>query len=299
MKKSSIVILSVFNLLVSSCNNVIKNEKAQVTTEEGTEIKTTTENAATTNSTCHECGFWVGLFNEDALEDDRKYLDSEAILWERENKINISIDKIEGDKVIGHSVVAGNDRPFHGTITQENNTKTYVVNEPGDDKYDGIFTFQIQGDSLLVGKWRAYNSKLEISKRKYELAKKQFNYDPNIALQNTSRYINWTKSKANSSEFETSTDKIFEINASNTLLTEQDIKKLSKGDLYVIRNAIYARHGYSFKKRPLRVFFDAQDWYIPVYNDIRNDFTEVEKQNIALLLKAEKHAKTYYDYFGR
>jgi hypothetical protein len=174
-----------------------------------------------------------------------------------------------------------------------------VANEPGDDKHDGIFTFQIQGDSLLVGKWKAYNSKLEISKRKYELAKKQFNYDPNIALQNTSRYINWTKSKANSSEFETSTDKIFEINASNTMLTEQDIKKLSKGDLYVIRNAVYARHGYSFKKRPLRVFFDAQDWYIPVYNDIRNDFTEVEKQNIALLLKAEKHAKTYYDHFGR
>ncbi|MFN5849409.1 MAG: YARHG domain-containing protein, partial [Chitinophagales bacterium] len=64
-------------------------------------------------------------------------------------------------------------------------------------------------------------------------------------------------------------------------------------------NMIYARHGYSFKNRPLRVFFDAQEWYIPVHTDIKKDLTEIEKKNIQLLLKYEKNAKEYYDYFGR
>ena len=72
-----------------------------------------------------------------------------------------------------------------------------------------------------------------------------------------------------------------------------------KTKLRVIRNMIYARHGYSFKNRPLRVFFDAQEWYIPVNTDIKKDLTEIEKKNIQLLLKFEKNAKEYYDYFGR
>ena len=47
------------------------------------------------------------------------------------------------------------------------------------------------------------------------------------------------------------------------------------------------------------MFFDAQEWYIPVFVDIKSDFTEIEKQNIELLLRYEKNAKEYYDYFGR
>jgi len=100
-------------------------------------------------------------------------------------------------------------------------------------------------------------------------------------------------------EFATATDAIYTVNASNTLLSREQVMNLSRGDLNIIRNAIYARHGYSFKSRPLRVFFDAQSWYIPVLNDIKNDFTELEQKNIALLLKYEKNAAEYYDSFGR
>jgi len=53
------------------------------------------------------------------------------------------------------------------------------------------------------------------------------------------------------------------------------------------------------QKRPLRVFFDAQPWYIPVHADIRSEFTELEKKNIQLLLSFEENAAEYYDYFGR
>ena len=71
-------------------------------------------------------------------------------------------------------------------------------------------------------------------------------------------------------------------------------------DLEVMRNAIYARHGYSFQNREMRVFFDNYvSWYIPVSIDMTKQLTPIEKQNIELLKRYEKHAATYYDRFGR
>jgi hypothetical protein len=89
------------------------------------------------------------------------------------------------------------------------------------------------------------------------------------------------------------------MNASSKVLAKEEVENLKKGDLTIIRNSIYARHGYSFKNQPLRVFFDAQSWYIPVHTNITSDFTEIEKQNIELLLRYEKNAAVYYDRFGR
>ena len=70
-------------------------------------------------------------------------------------------------------------------------------------------------------------------------------------------------------------------------------------DLEVMRNAIYARHGYSFQNRQMRVIFDDIDWYIPVSVDVTAELTELEKANIELLKRYENHAATYYDRFGR
>ena len=133
-------------------------------------------------------------------------------------------------------------------------------------------------------------------------------------LEKSKQYVNWNKFTEKkeriemdknefeewvSKEFASATEVIYRINASNTLLKKKDVENLKKGDLTIIRNTIYARHGYSFKNRPLRVFFDAQSWYIPVHTNIKSDFTEIEKENIKLLLRYEKNAIEYYDYFGR
>ena len=238
--------------------------------------------------------------------------------WQRENKINISIDTIAGALVRGHSVVAGNNRPFEGSIESVIDSATqeviyrFEVREPGDDQYDGTFTFEISNNQL-VGTWQAYRP-IEIPRRKYTLEPKSFAYDPDIVLERTRRYIDWNNVEETaktydygdgeveewiSQEFASATDQIYHINASNTRLVPSDVENLKRGDLIIIRNTIYARHGYSFKHRPLRVFFDAQPWYVPVHADIRSDFTDIEKQNLQLLLRYEKNAAEYYDYFGR
>jgi hypothetical protein len=319
--------------LLAACNqSPIKNEDAKVVQEEGTEVPVETsspaENTAaevdnqkvsTDWSAPKASQYWVGDFRPHKEVDmNGKYIYADEVLgFNRTNKISISIDAIEGDSIIGHSVVAGNVRPFYGTITENEKGKLYVAKEPGDDKYDGVFTFQIF-DDVMLGTWEAYKD-IEIPKREYKLTPKTFVYDPNIMLDKHGRYGDWNKFinhgtveevidegteyeevyEWDNKEFASSTEKIFEINASNTLLTPEDVENLHNSDLVVIRNSIYARHGYSFKYRPLRVFFDYQSWYIPVHTDIREELTEIEKKNIQLLLKYEKNAKEYYDYFGR
>lgn len=74
----------------------------------------------------------------------------------------------------------------------------------------------------------------------------------------------------------------------------------TKGNLEIIRNAIYARHGYSFKTRRVRFIFDQfVPWYMPVSTDVRNELTELEKKNINLIKRYEEHAEKYYDEYGR
>ena len=306
------LILSFFAL---SCNSKIKDSKTKVIVENGTEIieeksEIEEQKIKSTEKKNGALGFWVGYFKEDSEEiynENGVYVD-EGFVWNRDNKINISIDKLTDKLVEGHSVVAGNNRPFSGTVLNG----IFKVNEPGDDKYDGEFIFEISEDKL-VGKWTAYKN-IDIKNRKYELEKMNFSYNQNIMLEEVREYVNWntfTEEKLTeeydegefevwiTKEFASATNLIYSINASNVLLKKEDVENLKKGDLTIIRNTIYARHGYSFKNRPLRVFFDAQSWYIPVHTDIKSDFTEIEKANIKLLLRYEKNAVEYYDYFGR
>lgn len=97
----------------------------------------------------------------------------------------------------------------------------------------------------------------------------------------------------------TTSEYLTKFNASDSVLTIAEIENLSRMDIYYIRNSIYARHGYSFRNKELRSFFDGEEWYIPVHANIKSDLTDIEKQNIKLLLAYEEHAEEYYDEFGR
>lgn len=306
-------------LFLFACGNPIKNEEAQVEVEPGVDttgpILATAPAAPPPEDHAEDLrdvlGYYVGDFRAEDDEASEKAVYADAYAWFRNNKINISLDAIRGDSVFGHSVVAGNDRPFVGTRVLKDGIFWYSVREPGDDQYDGAFQFAVEG-ATITGTWEAYNE-IEIKRRKYTLKRRNFTYDPSISLIPSQRFIDWDTSKDTPFEYEeegevhewidqefaSATDAIYSVNASTDRLTKEQVENLKKGDLTIIRNAIYARHGYSFKQRPLRVFFDAQEWYVPVHADIRADFTELEKENIQLLLRYEENAAEYYDRFGR
>lgn len=306
-------------LLLVSCETAIKDEAvSDKETPEKTvvDIIEPVHYGATKNKTIYSqediIGYWVGWFEPD--DTTEKYDREDAVYmgehqpWFKENKITISIDTLRNDSVIGHSIVAGNMRPFRGTYSKNKSTFIFEAQEPGDDKYDGKFDFEITlNDKELTGKWKAYKN-LAVTKRKYYLAKKPFEYYAKNEIRNG--FADWMKTKKVKGYFESdeleemeayfaTTPKVVSLNPSVEILTEAEVEKLTKADIYVLRNSIYAKHGYSFKKRPLRVFFDRHDWYMPVHVNIKSELTDIEKKNIKLLLRYEKYAEEYYDEFGR
>ena len=325
MKTINIFLLASFSIF-SSCNGIIKNDSPKIIEEDGTKI--TTDSAMKVNEDFK--GSYVGMFEPIITEEEsgtKNIFAGEAFYWRRENKISIFIDELKDSVVKGHSVVAGNNILFEGFANKKDSGLFVVAKEIGSNKTNGTFSFFIK-DSLLDGTWKSF-TKIDIENRKYKLVKTAFVYnayqmlDTGVNKNRSDKYVDWTKPEMSAAEikqlkskmskteveeyedfeentsFSSATDIIYSLNASTKKLSESSVSNFSKGDLTIIRNCIYARHGYSFKYMPLRVFFDKQNWYMPISNDIRASLTDIEKQNIILLLKYEKVAKEYYDYFGR
>jgi len=252
-------------------------------------------------------GYWVGALRADSVPDTADYED--ASIWDSATKINISIDEINGSQVQGHSINAGEFRPFAGTVQRAGNNYRFSVKEPGDKLHDGVFNFSIRtGDSVLSGTWRADHD-TEPVVLYFDLTKKFFRYDPNMNLDQAT-YVNTKKTKDvkikidDTSEYTTTkysmaTGDYAKLNASAKLLTTEQVANLKAADLLLLRNYIFARHGYAFKKPAIQSFFDQQDWYIPVSTNVMAELTPVEKQNITLIKRYEKNAKENYDSFGR
>lgn len=214
------------------------------------------------------------------------------------NKITISIDKLTDNTVVGHSIVAGNKRPFEGTF--DGDKMVGVAKEPGDDKYDGTFEFVIKdAGQQLNGDWTANDNKLKVTERVYNLSRRDFSYNKNLVLPESVEWAELYNKDEISGDYEALTPDVTSVNPSKDKLTKEQVENLYKGDLEVIRNSIYARHGYSFKNRKMRYVFDKVDWYMPVSTDVRAELTKLEEENIALIKRYEDHAEAYYDVYGR
>ena len=238
-------------------------------------------------------GYYVGMFEAVDYKENKKPSFS--------NKINIAIENISDGEIQGYSVIAGNKRPFSGTVLQDGNVYTVEAKEPGDDKYDGVFSFTIDADNEKVeGTWVSNDKNLSVTKRKYDLEKSIFTYDKDLILEESVvQEAFYETYNDDDGTFEIPTEQAMIINASNTELTAKDVENLYKGDLEIIRNAIYARHGYTFKYRRMRYIFDKISWYVPLNLEVKDDLTDLEKKNIDLLKRYEKHSEAYYDAYGR
>lgn len=228
-------------------------------------------------------------------------------------KIALKINRITKDSVYGQSIVNGNQRPFRGVFNES--SKSFTLDEPGNDKTDGRFEVKLTGDSL-TGKWSVFNKKAVKSPLKtLKLTKKEFVYNPNFMLDEDSNLVDWENPKdfvekytdeetGKTEKYTTqknrvASDAVFKLNASKQKLAEKDLKNLRKLDLEIIKNSVFARHGYAFKKQTYRNFFEQTDWYIPVSNNVDSDLSPMEKENVALLNRFIKYAEDKYDSFGR
>ena len=256
-------------------------------------------------------GIYTGNFfgNENRVDEYSKENYEEQIT----KRLSLKINRITKDSVYGQSILNGNQRPFRGIFNVAANS--FVLDEPGDDKTDGRFTVSIKNDSL-TGNWAAFNkSAVKAPQKTLKLLKNDFVYNANFMIDQDSDLIDWTNPKTfeekytdtetgKTEKYQTernrvASDAVFKINASKQKLTEKDLKNLRKLDLEIIKNSVFARHGYSFRKETYRYFFEQTDWYIPVSNNVDADLSPLEKENVALLNRFTKYAEDKYDNFGR
>lgn len=81
-------------------------------------------------------------------------------------------------------------------------------------------------------------------------------------------------------------------NSGTRLLTNDDIKGLSKYQLALARNEIYARHGRKFQTEEYSNYFKGKSWYSIKenynYSDDDSNLNEIERKNVQFILAAER-----------
>lgn len=198
------------------------------------------------------------------------------------NHLSLVIDPFNEDQTVsGRSVAAGNDRPLTGTWEKTQEGYHLQLKEPGDNPNDGQFDLQLNSaQKTIQGSWAPNNPK--VSKKSFTLKQAQFHFDPEAGQDEL--FIQ---------------QEPFETNPSTTALKSKEVENLTQPEIKIIRNMIYARHGYTFGAQDLRQFFENSDWYVPYKANINKDLSAIEKNNIALLKRYENYAKNTYESFGR
>lgn len=78
---------------------------------------------------------------------------------------------------------------------------------------------------------------------------------------------------------------------SSRILENEYLSSLSRHDLDIMRNEIFADHGYTFKSEKWKEYFYNQDWYCPRYDNVDHKLTDIEKINVMSILDVYESMK--------
>ena len=84
----------------------------------------------------------------------------------------------------------------------------------------------------------------------------------------------------------------FSCDQNHGVIDHQEIKNKSLDELRIMRNEIFARHGYIFKSDDLSKYFSSYDWYAPKHDNVNHLLTEIDKANIAYIVEQEALLKS-------
>lgn len=151
---------------------------------------------------------------------------------------------VDSSYLVSTSVYAVEDEKLYckGIVKGKNDTRPEDINK------DGIYEVRSSSESTVSS-----NNK-EISKW-YRI-----NEDGSTPTE-----IKQDSDSSGSSSSETGTessDYIF-ADSDSRYLNDEDLSCLSKEQLALARNEIFARHGYVFKEEPFKSYFSEKSWYVP------------------------------------
>lgn len=67
---------------------------------------------------------------------------------------------------------------------------------------------------------------------------------------------------------------------STSYVSYNDLAGKSGSQLRIMRNYIYARHGYRFKSKDLQRYFAQYSWYSPMYSNVDHMLNKIERSNV-------------------
>ena len=72
------------------------------------------------------------------------------------------------------------------------------------------------------------------------------------------------------------------------LISQTELDSIPEHDLDLMRNEIYADHGYIFKSSEWKLYFESKEWYKPLASNVESKLNPIEKINIRLILKKKE-----------
>jgi len=75
---------------------------------------------------------------------------------------------------------------------------------------------------------------------------------------------------------------------SHRVFEKEELIHKTEEELDIIKNEIFASHGYVFTTKRWQEYFETKSWYIPSDKDAVNKLTAIEKKNIELILSIRK-----------
>lgn len=177
----------------------------------------------------------------------------------------VKINSMNGSSISGYNTVywqskgaSGLSSDFSGTYNSETGE---IIMYEAQGKGSGKFTGTVYNNGAKMdGHWERYSD---------------------------GGTFNWNLSKSTERNTNNDTPGRFP-EASTRYLTDSDVSNLSSWDLKIMRNEIFARHGYIFKTDDMWRHFNAQSWYTGSYDNVDRFLTDIEKANIKLIQKYEK-----------
>ncbi len=191
MKFSFFAVFSVLFFTSISCSNSdqtselelkkIEIEKKKLEIEEK-KLDNEMEQLSSTNNSNRD----QAQQNLGAISDEFNFLNGEWNGFIAQKEIKIIIQSVNGNQLKGYNIVGKNKRPVQGTVTKlnvkrkatcETNYCAYykvVLSEPGDHKWDGVFTLEFEATSIDgaeengtiywfhvgEGQWKSFDGKL-------------------------------------------------------------------------------------------------------------------------------------------
>jgi len=97
--------------------------------------------------------------------------------------ITLVLNYISGKTVSGYDIHKGLRRNVNGEVSRDGGKLSFVLKEPGDNPYDGVFYFSLDTASLKInGKWVPMDSsklstkKLALSRKKVDKSMEDYGY---------------------------------------------------------------------------------------------------------------------------